>query len=262
MKRIRVLTVADMHQHRWLYDELARSVATHLPDVVALVLDCLEGGELNGEHLSPEECAERLAALPCEVVFTSGNHDTYSFEPFIERWQQSGKPLHALHCEAVAFGPLVVVGFPCSFGNDRFFLMGRKSKTMDFEEWLPLLGSKYGKAVRTLWLMHEPPARTKLCPPDGFMAGLEEWREAIERFRPWVTVHGHDHITPVRHETWSDTIGNTICLNVGQPHQSMKSPKLLNYCVLDFKFAGNEPSLPEKVTITTFTGGESKTTPV
>jgi len=260
MNRERVLTATDLHQHRWLYDELARAIATHLPDVVALVGDFLEGGEINKEHLSPEECAERLASLPCEVVLVAGNHDTYGFESFVERWRLFGKPLHALHGEAVALGPLVITGFPCSFGNDSFFLMGRDSKSMDVDEWLPQIGARYGRAMRSLWLMHEPPARTSLCPPDGFMAGLDEWRAAIKRFLPWVTVHGHDHITPVRNKTPYDMIGRTICVNVGQPHQSMKSPKPLHYCVLDFIFSGNEPSLPEKVKVTTFSN-ESKVIP-
>jgi len=252
MKRVRVLTAADLHQHRWLYDELAQAVAEQWPDIVALVGDFLEGGELNKEHLSPEECAERLAALPCEVVLVAGNHDTYGFEPFAERWRQLGKPLHALHGEAIAFGPLVITGFPCSFGNDSFFLMGRDSKSMDVDEWLPAIGARHGRAMRSLWLMHEPPARTSLCPPDGFMAGLDEWREAIERFLPWVTVHGHDHVTPIKNKTPYDMIGRTVCLNPGQPHQSMKLPKPIHYCVLDFMFSGNEPSLPEKVKVTTF----------
>ncbi len=39
--QVKVLTVADLHQNRRLYDLFAEAVGTHRPDVVALVGDFL-----------------------------------------------------------------------------------------------------------------------------------------------------------------------------------------------------------------------------
>jgi Icc-related predicted phosphoesterase len=252
MTQMKLLTATDLHQHRWLYEGLEKAVEEHKPDVLALVGDFLDAGELTADHCQPEECAERLAALPCETVFTIGNHDADGWEPFAERWLKLGRSLFAPHGEAVVFGPLVLVAFPCSFGNDRFFLMGRPHKSMDVDRWLPKIVEQYGRAARTCWLMHEPPARTKLCPADGFLAGLDEWREAVKHYQPWLTIHGHNHITPLVNKCWHDKINQTNCINVGQPHQTMRSPKPLHYCVLDFGFPGSEPSLPAKVEVSAY----------
>lgn len=84
------------------------------------------------------------------------------------------------------------------------------------------------------------------------MAGVEEWREAIQKYQPWLTVSGHDHETPIFDGDWRDRIGRTTCLNLGQPTRLTKRTKVLHYCVLEFEFAGSEPSLPQRVTVTAY----------
>jgi Icc-related predicted phosphoesterase len=261
MKPIRVLTATDLHQIKWVYRALEEAVAEHKPDLLALVGDFLHGGVPRSGHYSARECAGRLAALPCEVVFARGNHEMDNWEPFAKRWLQSGRPLHIPHGDAVTFGPLVVVGFPCSFAHEEYFLMGRPNNTFATDEWLPRIWDRYGPAALTLWLMHEPPARTKLCDEEGMMAGLEEWREAIEKYQPWLTVSGHDHETPVFNGSWRDRIGRTTCINTGQPTRLTEPTRTLHYGVLDFEFAGHEPALPKGVKVTAHPWRETLTLP-
>jgi Icc-related predicted phosphoesterase len=260
MNHIRVLTVTDLHQIGWMYIALEAAVAEHKPDVLVLVGDFLHGGIPKSCHYTARECASRLAGLPCEVVFVRGNHETDNWEPFVERWLESGRPLHIPHGDAVALGPLVLVGFPCGFAHEKYFLMGRPD-TFDAEKWLPKVWEQYGPAALSLWLMHEPPARTKLCEEEGLMAGLEEWRTAIEKYQPWLTVSGHDHETPVFDGFWRDQIGRTTCINTGQPARLTQKTKILHYCVMDFEFAGLDPSLPKSVTVTAYPWRESLTLP-
>jgi Calcineurin-like phosphoesterase len=261
MKSIRVLTVTDLHQVADLYTSLEQAVAEHQPDVLALVGDFLHGGLLTPGHYSVPECASLLAALPSEVVFVRGNHEGDNWEGFADRWLQTGRTLHIPHEDAVVFGPLVIVGFPCSYAGERYFLMGRPSRIFHPEVWLPKIRQQHGAAIGSLWLMHEHPAGTALCPRAGFMAGLDEWRKAIEDYQPWVIVSGHDHQTPLVNGNWWDRIGRTTCINVGQSDGKSRQPSKLHYCVLDFEFPTEESSLPQKVTISAHPWGETLTLP-
>jgi hypothetical protein len=78
------------------------------------------------------------------------------------------------------------------------------------------------------------------------------WREAIECYSPWLTVSGHDHSTPHRRNLWRATIGQTVCLNLGQ---KMDGP--LHYAVIEASFDSTKPSLPASLKITAYPRQES-----
>jgi|SRR6266567_1747690 len=91
--------------------------------------------------------------------------------------------------------------------------------------------------------MHEPPAGTPLSQPNSPVAGNRQWRTAIERFRPILTISGHDHQTPITKKKWYHLIGATTCVNVGQ---SENGP--LHYCITEAEF--DAPGLPKRMTVT------------
>ncbi len=261
MKRVRVLTITDIHQRKWMYEALEQAVGLHKPDVLCLVGDFLCGGFERSGYLSESECAARLAALPCEVVFARGNHEMENWEPFARQWMRTGRTLNTPHGDATVIGPLVVVGFPCTYGNEEYFLMGKPDVEMDPAVWMPQILEQHGRAARTLWLLHEPPAYTKLCAEEGLMTGVDEWAEAIERYQPWLTISGHDHFSPIANKCWHDQIGRSLCINAGQPGDSMKELRKLHFCVIDLKFSGDEPSLPERVSVTAYPWNETLVLP-
>ncbi len=86
----------------------------------------------------------------------------------------------------------------------------------------------------------------------GQVGGNRRWVEAIERFSPWLTISGHDHLTPIRHGHWHCRIGDTVCVNVGQ---SDAGP--LHFCLVEAKWAGPAASLPQNVRVTAFPMEES-----
>ncbi len=260
-KRMRVLSVTDLHQIKWAYQALEDAVSKHQPVILVLVGDFLDSGIARSLHYSAQECANRLAALPCEIVFIRGNHEMENWQQFANCWLKTGRALHIPHGDAVAFGPLVLVGFPCTFGNEEYFLMGRSDVPLEVDQWMPKILEQYGRAARTLWLLHEPPAKTRLCELEGLMAGVEEWRTAIEKYQPWITLSGHDHETPVFDGFWRDQIGQTTCINAGQPMRLTQKTKVLHYCVLDFDFVGTEPTLPKRMTVTAYPWNETVTLP-
>jgi Icc-related predicted phosphoesterase len=246
--RLTVLTVADLHQSLNLYTDLDRAVETHRPDLLAIVGDCLDMDDMGG--LSRSECGRRLNALPCEIVFVRGNHESEGWGTFAKAWR-SGKrmrPLNALNCEAYVHGPLVIVGFPCRLGDEFHYLDGRKPSHEDrSNQWLQDLMRKYGSAARTLWLMHEPPAGTHLSEEVGPMAGRIEWLAAVERYSPLLVVCGHDHHTPIRRSMWHEKVRQTCVINVGQ---KLDGP--LHYSVIEMEFPGATPCLPRSVRVGAF----------
>ena len=180
-------------------------------DIVALVGDFLDAGDNTPGKLTTEECAQALSQLACrEVVFIRGNHENEQWWAFADAWAKSGRPLHALHGDAFALGPLVLVGFPCLMGDDMAFANDRPSLSGDYDAWLPR------GAARTLWLMHEPPAGTPLSQPHSPLEGNRAWTDAIEEVSPGLVIFGHDHQTPIKKELWHCSIGKTMCVNVGQ----------------------------------------------
>jgi metallophosphoesterase superfamily enzyme len=81
---ITVLTVADLHRGKALYDLLRTAIAPHRPDILALVGDFLDAtGEQQGK-LTTEECAGFLSLLPCpETIFVRGNHEDSGWFAFL-----------------------------------------------------------------------------------------------------------------------------------------------------------------------------------
>ena len=258
---IRVLTVADLHQKQKHYGSLARAVSKHQPDVVAIVGDWLDiGRERDRDQFSIESCADLLSGLPTRhVVFVRGNHEDLNWPDFIHAWPLKKRPLVALCGTVFTVGPLAMVGFPCHQGLEEAWcqtlpkagnevtadhtLSGRSCLPLDPESWLAPLLRRVGVGARTLWLMHEPPIARPLAHP---LSCNPAWTGAVESFRPLLVVSGHDHLMPLRNNTWHAKLGDSVCVNVGQNTSD------LHYCVLDFEFQQEQPGLPTNVTVQAF----------
>jgi Icc-related predicted phosphoesterase len=253
MNKQRILIVTDLHCLESLNRELSEAVALHRPDVVALVGDFLDAIGSPYEQLSNPECARVLADLAChEVVFVRGNHEDLNWCEFAEAWNCTGRTLHALHGEAFVSGPLVMVGFPCYLGDETAFLSSRNVLPDAPSLWLSRLLQKYGPAIRTIWLMHEPPSGTPLTQKVGPISGEPFWNEAIVRFSPWLTASGHDHRTPIAKNRWHAKLGRTLVVNAGQTNSGP-----LHYTVLEADFPKETPCLPERLKITVYPWDES-----
>jgi Icc-related predicted phosphoesterase len=118
---------------------------------------------------------------------------------------------------------------------------------MDAGLWIPKLLATQGPAVRTLWLMHEPPKGTRVCTPGTLAEGPLQWTEAITRFHPLLVICGHDHDTPVQTGIWHDRVGTSHCVNVGQSNDGP-----LRYCVVEATFSFPQPALPKRMVVTAY----------
>jgi Icc-related predicted phosphoesterase len=238
---IRVMTVADIHAVGSHYDQLRTLVKKSSPDILACVGDILDMEGTAAGMIEPEECARRLADLPVsEILFVRGNHEHWNWYSFAEAWSNSGRQLLTLHGEAMNFGPLVIVGFPCSMGEEEPFRGDRPPRLGNPSSWISPLLRKYGPAVRSLWLMHEPPSGIPLAEP---RSSNLHWKEAIEHYSPRVVVCGHDHQTPLSRGMWHHRCPTgTVCINVGQDQVTKTS-------LITFAFDRQEPCSPRKIEI-------------
>ena len=252
-----LLTVTDLHRRTGLLVELSQVVTRHKPDMVALVGDFLHAFDDNKGRMTAGDCAGLLSRLPCaEVVFVRGNHEDEAWGLFAEAWNKSGRPLHALHGQVFARGPLTIIGFPCDMGDETAFIGSREPLAYDSDEWLPEVILPAGPAARTLWLMHEPPSGTPRSKMGSMVEGNPEWVPAIRRFSPWLTISGHDHLTPIQSGLWRHRIGQTTCVNVGQTENGP-----LHYCLVEAEFKNASPSLPTRMKVTAYPWHETVSLP-
>jgi Icc-related predicted phosphoesterase len=248
-RTIKILTVSDTHSVAALFDDLRAAVEWHHPDLLACVGDILDYDGTAPGMLRPSECGRRIAELPVKkTVFVRGNHEHDNWLEFEAAWRGQRQKLVTLHGEAFVHGPLVIVGFPCLLGKEDAFRGDRPLLPIEPETWLRPLLKQFGPAMRTLWLMHEPPLGTPLAPEAGVIAGHRQWMEAVEWLAPKLVVFGHDHITSRRKNIWHHKLPcGTTCINVGQD-----SP--LRYCVIEMTFPSEQPSLPKTTHITANVG--------
>lgn len=249
---VSVLTVTDLHQSAALFAELRRVAEQHRPDIVAVVGDCLHAGEDMKGRLTVAECAEQISSLPVKhVVFARGNHEDANWLEFEHHWLKQTRPLHALNGEVFKYGPLCLVGFPCYMGDETTFL-GTKEPLQGWVEWLKPLFRLHGRAMHTLWLMHEPPCGTPLSTAHSVVAGNPAWNEAIDFFTPRLTISGHDHIAPIRGKCWHHRLGPTSCINVGQTNHGP-----LHYALVQVGFSLPTSPLPETIRVTAYPMAET-----
>ena len=245
MEKIKILTVTDLHQNEDLYESLAKAVKEHQPDVLAFVGDFLDAGR-GKKSFSIDDVIRAIGQMKVKkVIFIRGNHEDENWWYFFHVWTPLfGAPI-ALHAEGYKTDPGVLIGFPCLMGDEEAFRGDREMVMADTETWLPSVFQQFGKSARSLWLMHEPSTGTSLSTPNSVVQGNVEWREAIEKYQPWLVIFGHDHRTPKKNQ-WHDTIGETLCVNVGQ-----YTPKKVHYTLVEMTFSENQP-LPEKMKVAVF----------
>ena len=75
---------------------------------------------------------------------------------------------------------------------------------------------------KTAYVMHSPPFRTNLDRLfDGRCIGSRAIRAFVEKYQPYLTLHGHIHESSEISGTYWDRIGKTICINPGQSTEEL-----------------------------------------
>lgn len=75
---------------------------------------------------------------------------------------------------------------------------------------------------KTVYVMHSPPFRTNLDRLfDGRWIGSQAIRAFVEKYQPYLTLHGHIHESSEISGTYWARIGKTICINPGQSTEEL-----------------------------------------
>jgi len=75
---------------------------------------------------------------------------------------------------------------------------------------------------KTVYVMHSPPFKTNLDRLfDGRWVGSRAIRAFVEKYQPYLTLHGHIHESSEISGTYWDQIGKTICINPGQSTEEL-----------------------------------------
>lgn len=244
--RVKLLTVADLHQSPRLYRELLTAVRFHRPDIVALLGDFLNVDEDAACRLTPTECAQWLNLIPSEVVFIPGNHEAYVLDGFVNAWRSTGRDFHLLDGQAHVHGSLMMIGFPC------FMTRVCDASPEDLQRRMRHLILKHGPPARALWLMHEPPfdGGTALATIAEPGTGCREWFNLVDLYAPKLVIFGHDHHTPLKSGQCRCRCGETVYVNTGQ---NQDGP--LRYCVAEFTFAKAAVGTPTSFIVGAFQTG-------
>ncbi len=111
----------------------------------------------------------------------------------------------------VSQGAKIIVVDPCRY----FASMGSIEEEL---EQLPMV-QDYGK---TVYVMHSPPFHTNLDRLfDGRWIGSRAIRTFVEKYQPYLTLHGHIHESSEISGTYWDRIGQTLCINPGQSAEEL-----------------------------------------
>jgi Icc-related predicted phosphoesterase len=111
----------------------------------------------------------------------------------------------------VSQGPKIIVVDPCRY----FTSMDSIEEEL---EQLPTVRD-YRK---TLYVMHSPPFHTNLDRLfDGRWIGSRAIRAFVEKYQPYLTLHGHIHESSEISGTYWDRIGKTTCINPGQSTEEL-----------------------------------------
>ncbi len=251
---MRCLFATDLHGNRWLYDRLFDLARDRRTDAILLGGD-LSPLEPPLAVLVEKQrrfwlefflaWAKTVAGSGIRLVLVHGNNDLAANDDCLARGEAEGA-WELAHDRVVRLGDVAVVGN----GNvsltpfilkDREFFDREEGR---FEEGAalglddpnaiytadrgsaeaPTLAAQLERAFRrvpggmpTMLIAHCPPRGTTLDRIHGGVAvGSVAVREAIERHRPILSLHGHIHESPeAPGGAWRDLVGETIAVNPG-----------------------------------------------
>lgn len=206
--------------------------------------------------------ALRDASACKEVLVIFGNHDWRSSAEAMKELAANGLVSVLCHTKPVEVDGLAFLGYSCTPPTpwyvkdfERLDLRGDRPPLLGGATWDPRFSMATSHGATQIY--ESAPAiaddLAALKPPAGpwvFVAhappfdshldrsyekspwGSRAVREAIEKFRPTLSLHGHIHESPVVTGQYQQQIGKTVAVNPGQTRAQ------LSYAVIDFDVAG------------------------
>ncbi len=254
---MRILFVTDLHGCRWKYDEILRRALSYHVDAVVNGGDMLpkdgnlfrQDAFIRGFLRRHFECFER-ASTP--YVCCLGNDDLRIWDETFADICRQHQGIHNLAQRQVIVGDTAFVGmnwvadypftlkdrcrmdagsftFPRQLGPA---ILSAREGWVDVPDWfayarrLPTIADELAalprveRGRRSVYVIHMPPCRLGL---DVCIGGLRVGSQAVFGFlrsvQPTLSLHGHIHESPDISGVWQAMLGNTVCVQPGQPEK-------------------------------------------
>ena len=191
----KILALSDIHGDMERIEIAVKKAKTENADVIIISGDLTMAGQEIPGLLKP------LNELGKPILIIPGNHDTPELTKFLSYVYNNIHNLNGYYFvhDGIGF-------FGCAGTGLGYF--GLRDETI--LQTLEKSNEKISELEKRVMIVHEPPYKTKL---DwiGFHAGNKGVREAIQKLKPTIVVHGHIH------ETFgmTDKLNGTEIINAG-----------------------------------------------
>lgn len=254
---MKFIALADIHQSEEKWEQLVKTVRNHKPDFTLVAGDLLpkENGILGQLTYMPylKDCAKEIKEAGSELVIIPGNDDNQLVTSELDEGDKKGRwhylPDRARQIRTITFcGCPWIRDYPFAYkywvapespdnlAISKFqlgppLLINEENEIIEIDdlevylkrklsiaESLEKLAGNINNPVRSIWLIHEPPAGLDLdlC-ATGERVGSEIVYDFLMRFQPLLSVHGHIHEAPKYNGgTWAGRIGRTLAIQAGQ----------------------------------------------
>lgn len=252
---MKVLFVTDLHGSKWKYERLFEAAKSYQADVVINGGDMLpkdgdlfKQGEFIANYLDHHLARFDLAGI--YYLCYLGNDDLRIFDRLFEETCAKYDFVVCLAQRKFEIGGYEFVGmnwvadYPfrlkdrCRKDTDDYMfeeqfgtgLLSTPEGWHELDDWfsyvdaLPTLEDELNRLVRpgnlasSVYVIHMPPYRLGLdkC-GDGREAGSRTVYDFLRSNQPMLSLHGHIHESPEVSGRWYARLGNTICIQPGQP---------------------------------------------
>jgi len=254
---MKLLITSDIHQYSNKWQQLVNICKINKPNIVVISGDIFpidNQGIIGQIDFFPKliQYADAIKEMNVKLVMITGNDDNFvlhknlikedqkkwhyvvniireldGFEfvgvpyvpdyPFAYKSWCRGDSKDDLQISTIQYASPIVINNNNQYeAIDDLYSYYRSNLTI--QEILESLVLKVKNINKSIWLIHSPPSgyRLDIC-KDGRSVGSNAVRKFIEKYQPFLTIHGHIHENPeINNGIWCRKIGNTYAIQQGQ----------------------------------------------
>ncbi len=162
-----------------------------------------------------------------------GNDDREEIDEDMKKLNEDGLLVYIQDSSVDAGEGIAISGYPFVRSSRGIFYPGWEREESEIADDLEKIASQ-SDPKRTIYVIHSPPHNTGLdISFDDEHIGSIAVREFIEKFQPYLTLHGHAHESPTISGRYVERIGRTRCINPGSTNEYTRGK--LRAVILDTK---------------------------
>jgi Icc-related predicted phosphoesterase len=216
---MQLLATSDIHGNTEIYEKLFKLMASGRYEGAVIAGDICPGFDIETQRkfisnwLLPKlKVLRKNCQIPLFMIM--GNDDFSLNTDLLEKGQKENL-LFLIHMNIKKIDKFTIAGY--SFINQTPFMI------KDWERDEKIIESDLKKLAnlsdpkKTIYVMHAPPYNTDLdILYNGEHVGSQAIRTFIEKYQPWLTIHGHIHESAIISGYFGQKIGKSLAINCCQ----------------------------------------------